>query len=845
MLSMTPLLAAHSTSATDLAAAWTSGVATPDYLAVGISASLSGSGVSFGTQSGSNDGTYGTYGSGAPVLPGCFSLNNNGTLTLTIANNTGSDIPLQGLHLDFNRQWNNSPQDITVTYLSGDLGNGPVDLGGLYNLLQNSATLTDFFDLSIDLVRSGLSTHVLPAGGTATFALTASDASGTSKSLLDNLAVTARFTTETTPVIAGRPNVIIFYADDVGWGDPACYNSNSLALTPNIDALAAAGKRFTDVHTVHAVCAPGRYGILTGNYAFRGRSPDGIWNINDNSQILPGQKTLGDLFQAAGYRTAFVGKMHMGGRLQSLPEKPEYLTFINRTDTLCEWDNFDFSKPMPDGLRQHGFDYTFLCHAGFQPQPYFFFEHDRVVDPGTLHILKVANMSGVCYPTNFTVIEYDRDPDGDGYLSRFDNMSLGSSTWDSTKAGEDFVQTSLHFMEDHALNHPDSPFFLYYCSQCVHVPHTPATFYVDTMMSTQQVAGTSATAHLDMVYEMDLQLKALQDKLEQLGVLDNTLIIFTSDNGGLSYSESYGHDSTGIFRGYKGETWEGGHRVPFIVRWGDGTAQGSLIEPGSLCDQPVSQADMMATFAELLGTPLSPDQGLDSISVLPYFYGNESALLRDHLLSYREGYSFRRDGWKIRTGMVASWDATPDTNTLFELYHLDTDPAETMNLGNSADPEHIAIKEQLFSELSTMYDPTPETPSRSMPAQDSDRDGLFDKWELAVAGDLDTFDETLLTSSLDSDGDGLTDAEEYRTGTDPFDPDDTFNVAGFSRNGGANSSVLISWHGHVGKFYRISESGDLQTWTALPGFYVGKGTPLTVELSAEEPSRFYRVFAAN
>ncbi len=353
-----------------------------------------------------------------------------------------------------------------------------------------------------------------------------------------------------------RPNVVIFYADDVGQGDISAYGfaETTKVATPNIDALAARGMRFTNAHTVYALCAPSRYGILSGNLALRGRSFNGTWQAHHRSQFLDGQKTLGNLFQEAGYRTAFFGKTHLGGQFH-LPDG----SVLSEDDWTPDLTVVDWLRGFHRGPTSLGFDYSFLSHDGIQAPPYIYFENDRPVDRFSYDraakrwrwsaaakqpyvYLQTAN------PRQAGYIAVDSDADqilSSVELDTGKKTVLGYADWDSTKTGEIYAQAALDFIDRQVANHPDQPFYMHYCSQCVHVPHTPDTFFG------QAVRGTQLTRHLDLLHEMDLQFKALIDKLEEKGVADNTIIIFTSDNGGLNASAKVGHDPSGPFRGSK------------------------------------------------------------------------------------------------------------------------------------------------------------------------------------------------------------------------------------------------------------------------------------------------------
>ncbi len=402
----------------------------------------------------------------------------------------------------------------------------------------------------------------------------------------------------TSAAYAAPPNIVVILGDDVGWGDVQANNPVSRVPTPNLNQLARDGMRFTNAHTAAAVCAPTRYSALTGNYQWRGRRPWGTWNFQEASQILPGQKTIGDILSSRSYNSAFIGKLHMGGDFFARGSNT-----ITRSESLV-----DFSRPFGNGPHAHGFGYSFPLLEGIQDAPYAYFENDDLYgDPALLRTWISGRYGNSVIP----------------------NTGRGMPYYDSSKVGPDLMARAFSFIDRHKATYGSTkPFFLYYASQSVHYPYTPPeTFYG------QPVRGVSRLcARQDMVVELDVAVGTLIAKLRTDGLLANTLIVFTSDNGG--GPDSCGHDASGPdFSGYKGLVQEGGHRVPFIVRWGDGT--NFHVPRGTVRDQLIGVHDLAATLGTLAGASIGATQAKDSFNMLPVWMGTQTDAdpVRDHLIA--------------------------------------------------------------------------------------------------------------------------------------------------------------------------------------------------------------------
>jgi arylsulfatase A-like enzyme len=369
---------------------------------------------------------------------------------------------------------------------------------------------------------------------------------------------------------APRPNIIFVMADDLGWGDFQCYFAQGKVPTPNIDKLARAGMRFTDAHTPAALCAPTRYAVATGNYTWRGPLPGGTWSWNQGSAFRPEQKTVGQLLREAGYRTGLFGKLHFGGEFEK-----------------NEAGKPDFTKPMKVGPREWGFTYSYVLLGGHQSPPYCFFENNAVDGDGS----KVTQLKAG--PLNGGAITAD---------------GPGLPDWDSRQVGQKLVEKVIAFMDADK----DKPFYVHLSTDGAHGPYTPP----DTLLGEPVKGVTKMSAKTDMDYEVDVVVGKLVEALTKRGLLEKTLIIVSSDNGGIPADrETFGHDAVGGLRGSKSYIWEGGHRVPFVAMWK------GHVPAGEVRNQVIGAHDIVPTFVELAGGKFSADQMLDSVSLAPVLLG--------------------------------------------------------------------------------------------------------------------------------------------------------------------------------------------------------------------------------
>ncbi|MEO0793858.1 MAG: arylsulfatase [Verrucomicrobiota bacterium] len=471
-----------------------------------------------------------------------------------------------------------------------------------------------------------------------------------------------------TACLAERPNIVFIMADDLGLGDISFHAENiqkkkALFNTPNIDALASQSLWFTDGHSATSLCAPTRYAVMSGNNNYRSYAPTGVWSTFAPSAFKPGEATLGTVVRDAGYNTGFFGKWHLGGDFR-IPGSDEIYRGKKNGDLTGKVDVTEF---VAGGPKDCGFDYDFTTPCGIQGPHYVLYENEKWYPWAEDSEIIFIDEKSAKFPEDLT-------SKGSG---------MGDSNWDSRQLGDILSQKVVDFIRTSAAK--DEPFFIYYCSPMVHLPHRPPAEF-----DGQPVKGTTPTKHLDMVVEFDLQIKRIVDALKETGEFDNTLLILTSDNGGLSDGQArkHGYDPSGGWSGHKNSPLEGGHRVPFFVVWPN------EIKPGTTDELAVNQ-DMVATFAALVGTKIPAGQALDSNNLMPLFLGDDAFAQRDYFINQagaKQELMLRRSPWKL---IIQS----NFKRTQFEpkaLYNLDADPKEKKNLLDN--PEYKELAKKMFDE---------------------------------------------------------------------------------------------------------------------------------------------------
>jgi arylsulfatase A len=463
-----------------------------------------------------------------------------------------------------------------------------------------------------------------------------------------------------------QPNVLIILADDVGFGDIPANYPHAMVPMPNIQRLADNGLRFLDAHSTSSVCAPTRYSLLSGNYPWRGRRPYGTWNYNGGTQFKKGQLTLAQILMGVGYHTAMFGKVHTGAHVY--PRDPSAGFDESWHPPL---DTIDLSKPLVGGPRDMGFNYSFTTPAGIQDNPYAYFENDLMLgDQESLVDWKAGE-----YPNGNGVSKISPKHDG-----------FGVPSWESNNYAIDMVNKAIAFLDRHIAENKASgseqPFFMYFCTETAHIPHSPPIDFFG-----MPVKGQFPSEHLDMLYELDLIVGKLLTEIETHGKLEDTLVIFASDNGGLDYSDYLGHDASGGYRGKKGSIYEGGHRIPMIMSWPAGGVLSGEVYPHLTGIQ-----DLYKTLCDLLGLEVPKGQARDSISFKNQLEGSISTPHRISLMTQtikgQGDLSYRDEAWKL----ILKRDGQP-----YEFYNLEQDPFEADDLmGN---PEFSAKIQQMHRDF--------------------------------------------------------------------------------------------------------------------------------------------------
>lgn len=457
--------------------------------------------------------------------------------------------------------------------------------------------------------------------------------------------------------ISDKPNIIIILVDDMGYGDLGSYNENSKIPTPNIDGLAEEGIRFTDAHAPGAVCHPSRYGLLTGRYPFRTNT-----NLWPNQPVIEENRmTIASMLQTEGYRTAMVGKWHLGFDESHTTDPSIAGDSQGGNNTRAAYRQYDPEHPLKGGPYDRGFDSFFGIRASTDIPPYFYIRDDKIVSPPTDSV--DDNFSG----GNWTDIQ--------GAFWREGGIAPDMDLVDVLPR---FTEESIHVIRQHHSENSSQPLMLYVAYPAPHTPWLP----------TEEFEGVSgAGMYGDFMAMVDAEIGKILSVLEQENMSDETLVVFTSDNGPVWYekdTERFGHDSSGGLRGIKGDGHEGGHRMPFIVRWP------GVITPGSVTGQTVSFTDLMATFADILGTGLPVNAGADSFSFLPVLTGDqpESEAIRPPVVavSSRGLRSVQNRKWKYIEGL-GSGGFTPPAfiepkpgEPAGQLYNLEEDPSESTNV---------------------------------------------------------------------------------------------------------------------------------------------------------------------
>ena len=484
-----------------------------------------------------------------------------------------------------------------------------------------------------------------------------------------------------------KPNIIIIYTDDQGVGDVAALNPAAKFRTPNMDRIANEGVIFTDGHSSDGVCTPSRYSMLTGRYSWRTSLKKGVLRANGPCLIEKGRMTIASLLKENGYSTAMVGKWHLQMDFAGTKGK-----------------NRDWSQPFKDGPIEKGFDYFFGIPASMNYGILTYLENDKVLDPPVLWTIKkkVTNPRSFrdnARPNDYRMTPpYQEKPDSRGWIevapSFNDELVLAT-----------FANKAVDYINKAAKK--EAPFFLYFPITSPHLPHCTHPDFI---------GSSNCGNYGDFMEETDYRVGQVLDALDANGISDNTLVIFSSDNGAetnyVYQKETYNHYSSLHFKGGKRDIYEGGHRVPFLMRWP------TVIKAGTKVAIPVCQTDYLATIAAIFGVTLPDEAGEDSYNLLPALTGkklngNGRGAVIHHAAS---GHFSIRDGqWKLNMFRGSGGSLAPkfmdsqDGEPPYELYDIAADPGETKNIFND-NPEIVAKLKKRITEIIREGRSTPGQP---------------------------------------------------------------------------------------------------------------------------------------
>ncbi|MBI6121273.1 sulfatase family protein [Salegentibacter maritimus] len=444
------------------------------------------------------------------------------------------------------------------------------------------------------------------------------------------------------------PNIIYVLADDLGYGDIQAFNPQSKIKTPHIDKLAAEGIKFTDAHTSSSVCTPTRYGILTGRYNWRSPLKSGVLTGASGPLIPNDRTTIASLLTKQGYNTAFIGKWHLGWNWALKTGDS-----LGAGWDLRDFDNIDFSKPIKNSPKDLGFNYYYAHAASLDMAPYVYVENDIITAlPNTITENKDSYEFWRSGPTGADFEHEDVTPN--------------------------FFERAIKYVKQSSKK--KSPFYLYLALPS---PHTP-------ILPTGEWRGKSGlNPYGDFVMEIDFYMGQLSQAVKEAGIEDNTLIVFTSDNGpapsaNLEVLKEKKHQSSYLYRGHKADIFDGGHRVPFIVKWP------AHIEQKSTSDITISSTDFLATAADILEVDLKDNEGEDSFSMLPLFSKETTSNYKRKATvhhSVNGTFAIRKGNWKMifAPGSGGWSDPVPGSKEVkdlpvFQLYNIESDPGEEHNL---------------------------------------------------------------------------------------------------------------------------------------------------------------------
>jgi len=442
----------------------------------------------------------------------------------------------------------------------------------------------------------------------------------------------------------GRPNIVILYADDMGYGDLGIQNPDSKIPTPNLDRLAQEGMRFTDAHSSSGVCTPSRYAMLHGRYHWR--KFHGIVNSFDQPILDEDRTTLAELLKMQGYKTACIGKWHLGWDWNAI-KRAGAVPVQGQNDGKGGYapGDFDWSKPIPGGPLSHGFDYYFGDDVPNFP-PYAWFENDRIITEPTVKLSTPKKTAEGAWETRPGPSAKDWD-----FWAVMPKLTDKAEEWIGKQKKEE-------------------PFFLYFPFTSPHAPIIPAPDFV---------GKSKANGYGDFVAQTDDTVGRVIAALKKHGFEDNTLVLFSADNGPEHYAydriRNFEHRSMGPLRGLKRDIWEGGHRVPFLVRWP------GIVPAGTLNHGLISQIDVFATIANIVGAKIPVGSAEDSYSQLVLFQG-QNISARESLVhnTNANNYAIRHGDWVLIAAKTGAVTKVPEWFDQANGYGPNNHPGELYNL---------------------------------------------------------------------------------------------------------------------------------------------------------------------
>ncbi|GMQ26423.1 arylsulfatase [Algoriphagus sp. oki45] len=491
------------------------------------------------------------------------------------------------------------------------------------------------------------------------------------------------FSCTAPPKKESPPNIIFILADDLGYGDLKAFHPNSKISTPHLDRLAAEGMIFTDAHTTSAVCTPSRYALLTGRYNWRTSLKEGVLTGESQALIPKERTTVASMLKSKGYETAFIGKWHLG---MNWGLKVDSIEQVGK-GYAADFSLVDFSKPVKNGPTVLGFDYSYALPASLDMAPYVYVENDQVTQIPNRETIDEGEYSW-----------WRKGPTSPDFIHE--------------EVTPNFFKRTIQYIQSQSGQ--DKPFFLYLALPS---PHTP-------ILPKEEWQGKSGLLpYADFVMMIDDYIGQVNRALAEAGLEENTLLIFSSDNGcapaaGFTQLVEMGHLPSAQFRGHKADIYEGGHRVPFIAKWP------RQIQAGSSAGETVSLVDFFATAAELSGYEVGENEGEDSYSLLPLLLGNTpSGEFREATVfhSVNGTFAIRKGDWKLILAPGSGGWSYPRPNDPvskdlpeLQLFNLASDPGETTNL-EAEQTEKVEELKSLLAKYIQQGRSTPGAPQANDP----------------------------------------------------------------------------------------------------------------------------------